>query len=113
MLIARCLAILILLSAWSCAKHRDARDYEEVDVKTFVTPGISRSVLVSRFGAAELETTAADGTVVLIFHRPTIYVNGKEHLADKEGFTGFKVYLRDDKVLSWDAITSGATHLRP
>jgi hypothetical protein len=100
-----CCVVISTLVCSSCSGREEQEDYTEDDVKKYVELGITtRSQLSSRFGEPSFETKASDGTTVLIYHRPLIFVNGREHLADEEGFTGFKVYLENDKVVRWDPI---------
>ena len=103
--------ILICLSVFGfgCDRQKQQPGYDETAVRNYVKPGLTQSELSARFGDPWLETTASDGSKVLIYHRPFVYVDGKERDADKEGFTGFKVYLQDNKVIRWDPITSGPT----
>lgn len=95
------------MAGFSCAKHDERFDYNEAQVKEFVKPGITRAELSARFGAALSETEDPDGTTVLLYRRGQVYKSAKELLADKGGFTGFQV--RENKVVRWDAITSGPT----
>jgi hypothetical protein len=106
----QCTIFASMLVCSSCRGREEQADYTEDDVKKYVQLGITtRSELSSRFGNPLSETKASDGTPVLIYHRPFIIVNGREHLADKEGFTGFKVYLQNDKVVRWDPIVGDKT----
>lgn len=109
-ILCQCSVVISMLVCSSCRGGEQPADYTEDDVKRFVQLGITtKSELSSRFGDPLSETKASDGTPVLIYHRPFIFVNGREHLADKEGFTGFKVYLENDKVVRWDPIVGDKT----
>lgn len=106
-----CFTCCVVLSV-SCTKNRSVRDYDEAEVRKLVVPGVSRAALYARFGKPKSEMQADDGTAVLVFHRPFIYVQGREHLEDKEGFTGFTVRLKNDTAVQWDPITSGPVEHR-
>jgi len=96
-----CCAAFFLALLTSCGSNSEKRsDYSEKDVREFLKPGIARAEISTRFGIPIFETAASDGTTVLIYHRP-FPVHRKERQA---GFSGFKVYLRENKLISWDPI---------
>jgi len=83
----------------ACTKQLPA-EYDEAKVKEIVRPGAARGVIVSSFGKPVYEASTEDGGVVLIYRmRP-------RHSTEKNAFGGFEVYLRNDKVVGWDRITS-------
>jgi hypothetical protein len=104
-----CGAALCFGAAGSCRHPSTIEgDYTEQEAKEFLKIGVERSAISARFGQPISDTQTGEGGEVLIYHRPfrtraTAPSPGKYH------FTGFSVYLRDNKLVRWEPITANTS----
>jgi len=97
-------AVLCLGVVGACRQSSvDESDYTEEQAREFLKVGIERRAISARFGEPVSETVAADGGVVLVYHRP-FRVRGTESPPQTVHFTGFTVYLREGKLVRWEPI---------
>jgi hypothetical protein len=100
-------AFLCLGGFMSChAGSASEADFTEGEAKAFLRIGVERGAIIGRFGKPMTETTATDGSTVLTFLRP--FSSKPKPSPAPIHFAGFQVYLRDNKLIHWDPITSDA-----
>jgi hypothetical protein len=92
--------------ASSRAGSTNETDFTEQEAKAFLKVGLERSAITGRFGNPMTETTATDASTVLTFLRP--FSSKPKPSPAPIHFAGFHVYLRDNKLIHWDPITSDA-----
>jgi hypothetical protein len=100
--------LMIVIFGLNCAGCQKPRSFTEEEVKQFIRPGMSKSEIVQHFGKPSSEMDAGNGIITLD------YLNRDEpgRLREYE-FSGFEVFVRDEKVLRWSAVHSSTSVYNP
>jgi len=106
--ISRILVVFLCMGAFASCRPESTKqnDFTEQDARAVLKIGVERSAIAARFGDPKTEITATDGSTVLRFLRP--FSTKPNPPPAPIHFAGFQVYLRDNKLVHWDPITSNA-----